>query len=518
MSQSLNIRKEFAALNLGSTPVSTSGGGNTVGVGEEFTISGTPTNRMYVDNNNINASLPIISSNTAASTSDSTGSIITQGGIAIANATQSVSSTNGGALTISGGVGIAKKLFIGGSFNTLDTTASLSSTTGAITLPGGIGISNSTDATSSTNGGTITTAGGVGIAKKLYVGSDFTLAGDSIMNNNKSIILKDASGTNPRFVTQNDNNFVFYGTDAAGSDRAILACSMRSSTSPLNVNIDTIFNSTKASTSSSSGAVVSAGGISISNSTNSVSRLNGGSFTTAGGAGIAQNLFVGGNIEIDSTGWAIFPNKTGCGTVPNLGTGHSLQVKGGLTLGGGLSQINASDQVCGVFYTSGSEDITFYRNFNNVASLIALQSTAADPNPSPLPDVGDISLNREATLALIRTDDAGNEEFLDLFNNGYFRGPYPDTSYGIRLQKRGTGTYRDFVIQYSSGLDDVNDVLRFDATTFQPTIISGLIVGCQSAAAAPTTPAPYLGQEYYDTGDGNFYKYNGSTWLRINNV
>jgi len=51
-----------------------------------------------------------------------------------------------------------------------DPTGSTSASTGALIMTGGIGITNTTDATSATNGGSITTAGGVGIAKKLYVG------------------------------------------------------------------------------------------------------------------------------------------------------------------------------------------------------------------------------------------------------------------------------------------------------------------------------------------------------------
>jgi hypothetical protein len=42
-----------------------------------------------------------------------------------------------------------------------------------------LGISNVTDATSATNGGTITTAGGIGIAKKLFVGTTADITGNT---------------------------------------------------------------------------------------------------------------------------------------------------------------------------------------------------------------------------------------------------------------------------------------------------------------------------------------------------
>ncbi|WP_461630275.1 hypothetical protein [Labilibaculum euxinus] len=61
---------------------------------------------------------------------------------------------------------------------------------------------------------------------------------------------------------------------------------------------------------------------------------------------------------------------------------------------------------------------------------------------------------KEATLALVRGS-KGNLEFLDFYNNGYADA----TQYGIRIQKRGTGAYRDFVFD------------QYDGTTSQPLMI-----------------------------------------------
>ncbi|HEY9702379.1 MAG TPA: tail fiber domain-containing protein, partial [Allocoleopsis sp.] len=51
-----------------------------------------------------------------------------------------------------------------------NTTASTSSSTGSITTPGGIGISKTTNASSVSNGGSFTTAGGMAVAQDLYIG------------------------------------------------------------------------------------------------------------------------------------------------------------------------------------------------------------------------------------------------------------------------------------------------------------------------------------------------------------
>lgn len=53
----------------------------------------------------------------------------------------------------------------------------------------------------------------------------------SVGTNNKGLYFKDASGSTPYFICQNDNNFVFYGTDASGVARSIWSVAMRNSTS-----------------------------------------------------------------------------------------------------------------------------------------------------------------------------------------------------------------------------------------------------------------------------------------------
>ena len=114
------------------------------------------------------------------------------------------SSSTTGTLIVTGGVGVAKKLYVGTdlavtSNTTLSgTTDASSSTTGAVIVTGGVGIakklyvgtdlavtanttlSGTTDASSSTTGAVIVT-GGVGVAKKLYVGTDLNVGGNTTL-------------------------------------------------------------------------------------------------------------------------------------------------------------------------------------------------------------------------------------------------------------------------------------------------------------------------------------------------
>ena len=95
----------------------------------------------------------------------------------IKDTTQS-SSPSTGALVVLGGIGVSGNLSIGGSlgingiFTNISTTVSTSATTGALVLDGGLGINNTTDSVSITNGGAMTIAGGAAIAKKLFVGGN----------------------------------------------------------------------------------------------------------------------------------------------------------------------------------------------------------------------------------------------------------------------------------------------------------------------------------------------------------
>lgn len=223
---------------------------------------------------------------------------------------------------------------------------------------------------------------------------------------------------------------------------------------------------------------------------------------------VSGNLGVTGNVEITDTGWGIFPNRLGAGRVPNHADGSTLQVDGGMVIQDGVKQLNASNDVTNVWYVSGPEDINIVRNFNNDATLWSVRAKAQVPT----------SGDAEATLALVRTDDAGNEEFMDVFNNGYHT-VSSGVEYGIRIQKRGTGEYRDFAIQYHDGVAAVEDVMRINASGLsvnfdkEVTVLARRVVTVSSGVVFPGTPG--FGDEVYRSDLDEWYKYNGSVWTQI---
>ena len=121
-----------------------------------------------------------IENNNPTETLDITGTLRATDIVKFTSVTDSTLTTDG-ALIVTGGVGIAKKLNVGGISKISDATDSTLTTDGALIVTGGVGIakklnvggiskiSDVTDSSTTTDGALIVT-GGVGIAKKLNVG------------------------------------------------------------------------------------------------------------------------------------------------------------------------------------------------------------------------------------------------------------------------------------------------------------------------------------------------------------
>ena len=84
-------------------------------------------------------------------------------------------------------------------------------------------------------------------------------------------------------------------------------------------------------------------------------------------------------------------------------------------------------------------DITILRDFAS-GRLYTNLRVWAPPEETLLTE------QREATLVLTREDDNENTEFLDLYNDYYPTGNPPETQYRIRMGKKGTGMFRDCVV------------------------------------------------------------------------
>ena len=156
---------------------------------------------LIVDDSNLtyNTSTDVLTLGGATDASSSTtGTLIVTGGVGVAkklyvgtdlavtanttlSGTTDSSSSTTGAVIISGGAGVAKNLYVGGLVDIANTTQSTSVTTGALIVDGGAGIAKNlyvggivdvadTTQSSNTTSGALIVDGGAGVAKNLYVG------------------------------------------------------------------------------------------------------------------------------------------------------------------------------------------------------------------------------------------------------------------------------------------------------------------------------------------------------------
>lgn len=285
----------------------------------------------------------VLITSTTDSSSILSGSLVTFGGISVNAIYDSVSSTAGGSLTIGGGAGIMKSLFVGNNlildnsnsiisvkglsndrffidtvinkkciispdgvnerFNLSDTSlylnitsSSINSSSGALVILGGISINSTENVLNASNGGALTIAGGTSVGKDLIVNDNITSTNSYVKD---TLYIQEASYLNE----DNDNNLNIK------SDNNILINSLSGNVNIMNVltthsdNINvskyiSIIDTTN-SINSSTGCLLLSGGQSILSTMDSTSISNGGTFTTLGGISVAKKIFTGDSIGIN---------------------------------------------------------------------------------------------------------------------------------------------------------------------------------------------------------------------------
>lgn len=305
---------------------------------------------------------------------DSAGLLVNTTG-QVADTTDSVSPSTG-ALTVLGGVGIAKNLNVGANTALTGTLA----VGGASTLTGAVSVVNDTES-DSVSTGSIITAGGVGIAKSLNVGGDVDVLGASAFTGSVSVINVAESTSTTAGALVVSGGVGIAKSLRVGVDAYVAGALEITGASSLIGNVSV--GSETESTSISTGAVVVAGGVGIAkslhvgidadiegalevagaasiegvvsvvNDTESTNITNG-SLVAAGGVGITKNLNVGGTATVANatpstsatTGALVVSGGVGISSDLNIGgdigIAGDLNLIGDFNLSGRLNTTNVS--------------------------------------------------------------------------------------------------------------------------------------------------------------------------------
>jgi hypothetical protein len=246
------------------------------------------------------------------------------------NITES-NSTDSGAVTVTGGVGIGGNLYVGGdevltgSLRILDDTQSIGTDSGAVTVVGGVGIGkninvggsariNDTTQSTSTDTGALVVGGGVGVAGDLTVGGLVSVVNTLTVEELRVLSLKDSTAI--------DNGAVVI-SGGLGVGKSIFATNVSAAIAEITSGSNAI--------STTTGDLVVVGGVGIGqdtyiggllrvNSTETSTTTDTGALAVAGGLGISKDVNIGGTITRSGTVSKNYWNSAGAGLVLSSST------------------------------------------------------------------------------------------------------------------------------------------------------------------------------------------------------
>ena len=236
------------------------------------------------------------------------------------DATEATSTTAPASVQIDGGVGIVKKLFVGGDTRIESVTQSTAPTLGALVVGGGVGIGlnlhvgglgriNSNTTSNSTTSGALVVTGGTGIGENLWVGGYARVASTQPSTNKDtgSLVVEGGVG-----IEENLN--IGGNTSSTDKDTGAVVIEEGGLGVEENVNIGGVIKveSDTESTNCVTGAAVVTGGVGIGGTVNicgdatihGITQSNDkdtGALVVEGGTGIEKNLNVGENTKLIGT-------------------------------------------------------------------------------------------------------------------------------------------------------------------------------------------------------------------------
>lgn len=367
---------------------------------------------------------------TASSTNSSSGSFIINGGISINCTFNSINSSNGGALTVAGG------LAIGG-----DTNFSKTLTLGQLYQ--------------NTSGLTVRYTGNSQIALQNSVGTANTTFN---MNNNTLVI----SNSDDYIFNTSIGNFIFNNTNYT-------LLTIFQDYSQFNKYL--LITDTVESLNSSTGALVITGGMSVQSTTDAISYTSGGCITLNGGLGISKKTYTGDSIGIELSN-ANKNNKLMLYQTNSDLTQTNLFTGIGVTTGNMRFQVpsNTTDYI---FYsaigTSGtsSNEVFRIKGTNEIQIIGNQQKYSIKAGGYTVNDIS-FQSQKVATASSINyytmDGDSNDDNDLKIFGLGlpnsitnceYLKIGWNTNNYIISTNNQGTGIIRPMVLQTNQNDDQL---------------------------------------------------------------
>jgi uncharacterized protein (AIM24 family) len=308
--------------------------------------------------------------NTGSSLNSSSGSVVFNGGLSINCTENSSSYTNGGAVSIAGGVSIGKDLFVNGNINTTgyisniylvatSSDNSINSSTGSIISFGGLSLNCPSNSTSITSGGGITCNGGASIKRDMYIGGNtFNYGTNNLFSPNDNVFVFYDNLNVKRFsidlnVSNKNFSISHYNNSGAFIEKSI----------DISGNTGTVsFNNTTVSSNTNAG-IITESGITILNTTNAIDLQNGGGMTILGGLSVYRDIYSNGIVSLLST-----VNSTNS-------TNGSLIVKGGIGVAGDIN-VQGNVSIIGSLFVRGTVSSINSTTINILDNILVLNAGA----------------------------------------------------------------------------------------------------------------------------------------------
>jgi hypothetical protein len=332
----------------------------------------------------------VYSTNTTDSTNTSTGSVLLYGGLSINKTSNSISVSQGGALTIAGGASIGKDVYIGGNLTVYGTQTQFISQT--LNVSDNLIIVNSSPVSGRD----------AGVLFHRFQTENNSNVGDIVADNptfstiisnrtSNTIVFDTAANSSDNYYT----NWYIKITNGPGISQVRRITNYIGSTRTATINTNwnvlpsignsvSFYNKIYASqyyressdnfvlaytTNDSSSTVeisdyvgLHAGYINIFNTDNSIGIGSGGSFTTLGGVSIAKDMYIGGNLNVltnISTNNVITTNISSSTLISSHLTTGSAQITNlnAVTITTGILSLPDINATSGIVFRSGASRI-----------------------------------------------------------------------------------------------------------------------------------------------------------------